>query len=164
MSLTSHCIPSWYIHLTFPFRPLFTKLFRFRIKIRPKLNIIVLCTFIKTYYNYLTIGCWYVIKYVIQTRCFGIISYFYERKDKFYSCDRCEMLSPLINSINYIIVNCFQHILYYPTIAAIVDRNQAINGRVTSQVNIPKMQMAAIFSLDSNVWLMHYAFWLHKCR
>ena len=74
------------------------------------------------------------------------------------------MMSPLINSINYIIVNCFQHILYYPTIAAIVDRNQAINGRVTSQVNIPKMQMAAIFSLDSNVWLMHYAFWLHKCR
>ena len=25
------------------------------------------------------------------------------------------------------------------------------------------MQMAAIFSLDSNVWLMNYVVWLHKC-
>jgi len=30
---------------------------------------------------------------------------------------------------------------------------QAIHDRVTSEVNIAKMQMAAIFSLDSKVWL-----------
>ena len=41
---------------------------------------------------------------------------------------------------------------------------QAIRGRVTSEVNIGKMQMAAIFSLDSKDWRMNYAFWLYKSR
>jgi len=37
----------------------FTKLFRIRIKIRLKLNIVLLWTIFETYYNYLTIDCWY---------------------------------------------------------------------------------------------------------
>ena len=41
---------------------------------------------------------------------------------------------------------------------------QAIHNRVTSEVNIAKIQMAAIFSLDSKVWLINYAVWLHTCR
>jgi len=44
----------------------FTKLFRIRIKIRPKLNILLLSTFFETYYNYLTIDCQYLIKYVFK--------------------------------------------------------------------------------------------------
>ena len=40
---------------------------------------------------------------------------------------------------------------------------QAIHSRVTSEVNIAKIQMANIFSLDSKVWLVSYAVWLHKC-
>jgi len=56
----------------------FTKLFRIRIKIRLKLKNLLLQSFLKTYYNYLTIGCWYLIKYVhvFQTRLFGILSFF----------------------------------------------------------------------------------------
>jgi len=46
--------------------PMFTKLFRIRIKIRLKLKIIVLCTFFETYYNYLNIDCWYLIIYILQ--------------------------------------------------------------------------------------------------
>jgi len=63
----------------------------------------------------------------------------------------------------------------YPTIVAVFDRNWLamytiaiygrliIHSRVTSEVNIAKMHMANIFSLDSKVWLMSYAVWLHKC-
>ena len=36
---------------------------------------------------------------------------FYERKGKIYSCDRYENLSPLNIRINFIIVNCPQHVL-----------------------------------------------------
>ena len=36
-------------------------------------------------------------------------------------------------------------------------------GRVTSEVNIAKMQMASIFSLDSKLWQMNDAVWLHTC-
>ena len=45
-------------------------------------------------------------------------------------------------------------ILFYPTIASLFDSNRpavytiAIYGRVTSEVNIAKMQMAAIFSFS----------------
>ena len=49
-------------------------------------------------------------------------------------------------------------ILFYPTIAALLDSNrlavytiavrQAIHDRVTSEINFAKMQMAAILSLD----------------
>ena len=46
---------------------MFTKLFRIRIKIRLKLNNLLLWTFFETYYNYLTIDCWYLIKYVLQS-------------------------------------------------------------------------------------------------
>jgi len=56
----------------------FTKLFRIRIKIRLKLKIILLWTCFKTYYNYLTIDCQYLIKYVIHTRLFGILSFLIE--------------------------------------------------------------------------------------
>ena len=38
--------------------PVFTKLFRIRIKIRLKLNIILLWNFFKTCFTYLTIDCW----------------------------------------------------------------------------------------------------------
>jgi len=34
--------------------------------------------FSNTYYNYLTIDCWYLIKYVLQTRLLGILNFFYE--------------------------------------------------------------------------------------
>jgi len=62
----------------------------------------------------------------------------------------------------------------YPTIVAVFDRNWpamytiAIYGRLytakgLSDVNIAKMQMANFFSLNSKVWLMSYAVWLHKC-
>ena len=33
-------------------------------------------TSFNTYYNYLTNDCWYLIKYVIQTRRFGNLSFF----------------------------------------------------------------------------------------
>jgi len=45
----------------------FTKLFRIGLKIRLKLNILLLWTLFKTYYNYLTIDCWYLIRNVLQT-------------------------------------------------------------------------------------------------
>ena len=34
----------------------------------------------------------------------------YGKKGKFYSCDRYEKLSPLTNRINFIIVNCLEHV------------------------------------------------------
>ena len=34
--------------------------------------------FLKTNYTYLTIHCWYLIKYVLQTRLLGILNFFYE--------------------------------------------------------------------------------------
>ena len=64
--------------------------------------------------------------------------------------------------------------ILYPTIAALLPQiglpvyvsylRQAVHGRVTSNVNIANMQKAAIFSLDSKVWLLNYAVWLHTCR
>ena len=39
--------------------------------------------FFKTYYNYLTIDCWYLIKYVLQTRLLGILSSFLKEKVNF---------------------------------------------------------------------------------
>jgi len=46
--------------------------------IRLKLNIILLWTLFKTYYmyNHLTIDCWYLIRYVLQTRLLRILSFF----------------------------------------------------------------------------------------
>jgi len=46
----------------------FTKLFRFRIKIRLQLKFLLLWTFLETYYSYLTIECWYLMKYVLQNK------------------------------------------------------------------------------------------------
>ena len=43
----------------------------------------LLWTFFETYNNYLTIDCWYLIKYVLQTRHLGILSFVYERKGDF---------------------------------------------------------------------------------
>ena len=37
--------------------------------------------FFKIYYNYFSIDSWYLIKYVLQTRLLGILSFFfYERQ------------------------------------------------------------------------------------
>ena len=90
--------------------PRVTKLFRIRIKIRLTLKILLLWTF-RTCYTYLTIDCWYLLKYVPQTRFLGILNLFYERKGKFYSCDHYENFSPLNNRINFTIVNFLQHVL-----------------------------------------------------
>ena len=60
--------------------PVFTNLFRIRIKIRLKLKILLLRIVFKTYLNYLTIECLYVIKYVLQTRLLGILSVFMKEK------------------------------------------------------------------------------------
>ena len=35
---------------------------------------------------------------------------------------------------------------------------------MTLEVNIAKLQMSAIFSLDSKVWLMNDAVWHNSCR
>ena len=96
--------------------PVCTKLFGIRIKIRLKLNILTLWTFFKTYNDYLTIDCCCLIKYVLQTRLLGILSIFYERKGKFYSCDRYQNLSPLNNRINLvhlIVSNMFFNLLHF---------------------------------------------------
>jgi len=55
--------------------PVFTKLFRIKIEIRLKLNILLLWIVFKTYYIYLTIDCWYLIKYILQTRLLGILNF-----------------------------------------------------------------------------------------
>ena len=60
--------------------PVFTKLFRIRIKIRLKLKILLLWIVFKTYHNYLAIVCLYLIKYVLQTRLLGILSFFMKEK------------------------------------------------------------------------------------
>jgi len=39
--------------------------------------------FFKTDNNYLTIDCWYLIKYVLQTRLLGILSFFMKEKVNF---------------------------------------------------------------------------------
>jgi len=39
--------------------------------------------FFKTYYNYLTNNCWCLIKYVLQTRLLGILSFFMKEKVNF---------------------------------------------------------------------------------
>ena len=62
--------------------PVFTKLFRIRIKIRLKLNILLQRTFFETYFYYVTIDCWCLIHYLLQTRLLGILSFFCERKGK----------------------------------------------------------------------------------
>jgi len=53
---------------------------RIRIKTRLKLNILLLWIVFKTYHNYLTIECLYLIKYVLQTRLLGILSLFMKEK------------------------------------------------------------------------------------
>jgi len=58
----------------------FTKLFRIRIKIMLKLKILQLWIVFKTYHNYLTIDCLYLMKYVLQTRLLGILSVFMKEK------------------------------------------------------------------------------------
>jgi len=92
--------------------PVYTQLFRIRLNIRLKLDNLLIWTFSKTYYNYLTIDCWCLINYVLQTRLLGILSFFYERKGSFYSCVYYDTFSPLNNMNNFIIVNCLQHVLF----------------------------------------------------
>jgi len=88
----------------------FTNLFRIRIKFRLKLKILLLRTFFETCYTYLTIDYWYLIRYVLQTRLLGILSFFMKEK------------SPLNNSINFIVVLilCIYFVLYYPCIVLCV--------------------------------------------
>jgi len=57
----------------------FTKLFRIKIKIRLKLKNLLLYIVFKTYDNCLNIDDLYLIKYVLQTRLLGILSFFYEK-------------------------------------------------------------------------------------
>ena len=73
--------------------PVFTKLFRIRIKIRLKLKILFLCTFFETYYNYLNIDCCYLIIYIRQTRLLRILSFLKEKLNY-------EKLNPLIIYFN----------------------------------------------------------------
>jgi len=54
----------------------FKKLFRIGIKIRLNLNILLLWIVFRTYHSYLTIDCLYLIKYIVQTRILGILSFF----------------------------------------------------------------------------------------
>jgi len=61
----------------------FTKFFRIRIKIRLNLKILLLWTFFKTNYSYLTIDFWYLIKNVLQTRLLGSLSIFMKEKVNF---------------------------------------------------------------------------------
>ena len=58
--------------------PVFTKLFRLKIKIRLKLKILLLYIVFITYHNYLTIDGLYLIKYLLHTRFHGILSFFME--------------------------------------------------------------------------------------
>jgi len=60
--------------------PVFTKLFRIRIKIRLKLKFLLLWIVFKTYHNYLTIDSLYLIKYALQTRLLRILSFFMKEK------------------------------------------------------------------------------------
>jgi len=57
--------------------------FRIKIKIKIKLNILLLWIVFKTYYDYLTIDVWYLIKYVLQTRLFRILSFFIKERVNF---------------------------------------------------------------------------------
>ena len=72
---------------------MFTKLIR--IKIRLKLKNLLLWTFFKTYYmyNYLTIDCLYFIKYVLQTRLLGILSFIMKEKVNFIVATIMEILA-----------------------------------------------------------------------
>ena len=54
-----------------------------RIKIRLKLKIRVLWVVFKTYHIYLTIDCLYLVKYVLQKRLLGILSFFMKEKVNF---------------------------------------------------------------------------------
>jgi len=60
--------------------PVFTKLFRFRIKIRIKSKNLLLWIVFKIYHTYLTIDNLYLIKYVLQTSVLGILSCFMNEK------------------------------------------------------------------------------------
>jgi len=90
----------------------FTKLFRIWINFRLKLNILILWIVFKTYYNYLTIDRLCLIKYVLQTRLLGILSVFFiKEKVNFIVATVMKKLSLLNIRINFIIVNCLQHVL-----------------------------------------------------
>ena len=63
---------------------MFTKLFRIRIKIKLKIKInYFTMDLFKTYYKYISIDCWYLIKYVLQTGLLGILSFVMKEKVNF---------------------------------------------------------------------------------
>jgi len=69
-----------------------TQLFRIRIKIRLKQKkYILLWIVFKTYHNYLTIDCLFLIKYVLQTRLLGILSFFMKEKVNFIAATVMEI-------------------------------------------------------------------------
>ena len=75
------------------------------------------------------------------------------------------LTSGLITMRFFIRLHCIDFLSYYRCFICLKSTchvyysylRQAIHGRVTSEVTIAKMQMAAIFSLDLKVWLMNDA-------
>ena len=59
--------------------PVFTKLFRIRIKIRLGLKYFTM-NFLKKIKKNLNIDCWYLIKYVLRTRLLGILSFLWNKR------------------------------------------------------------------------------------
>ena len=91
--------------------PVITKLFQSKDQDQTQVKHSYIMAFFKTYCHCLTIDLWCLVKFVLQSRLLRILSFFYQRKGYVYSCDRYENLSPLNNRINFIIVNCLQHVL-----------------------------------------------------
>ena len=73
------------------------------LKIRLKLKIILQCVFLKLFFNYRLLV---FNEICAQNKTSRSSKLFYERKCKFYSS-----LSQLNNRIDFIIVNCLQHVL-----------------------------------------------------
>ena len=64
--------------------PVFTKAFQNKDQDQAQVKILILWTFFsKTYYNYLTIDCWCLIKDVLQTRLLVILSFFMKEEVNF---------------------------------------------------------------------------------
>ena len=77
-----------YSDVTIVLRPRVHKAFQNQDRDQAQVNNYFIMDFFKMYSNYLTIECWYPIRYILQTRLFGILGFFNERKGKCYSCDR----------------------------------------------------------------------------
>ena len=68
-----------------------------------------------------------------------------------------------VNNVTYVILPTLLYLTQIGLSCILYNYlRHAIHGRVTSGVNIANMQMAAIFFLDSKVWLMNDVVWQHK--